>query len=265
MRTDVDGPERDIRHGDTVTSRPQRPVGVPEGQAVEIRPVAWFRSPFTSKFGIPRQSGIAAEVEGEIIFCPPYDTPDATRGIEGFSHLWLIWGFSANTRPQAANTDAVYTDLRDRPRLTVRPPRLGGNERVGVFASRSPYRPNGIGLSSVRLRSVGNGVLVVTGADLMDGTPIYDIKPYIAYTDSHEDAQCGFVDTREWGTLEVDIPDEMGARLTPSELRTIISALQQDPRPHYHDDPCRIYGMPFAGHDVRFRVEGGKAVVVEIN
>lgn len=214
-----------------------------------MHPIGTFRSPFTTKFGIPRQSGVIEDIEGEVVFEKPYDNPDAIRGIEGFDYLWLIWEFSAN-KEQSSNN------------LTVRPPRLGGNERIGVFASRSPFRPNNLGLSCVRLKEVRDGKLVVLGADLMDGTPILDVKPYVAFTDAHPDARSGFVDTNEWKPLEVEFPEELQQAYTSDEVKTIVAALRQDPRPHYHNDPDRIYGMPFAGKDVHFRVADGKAIVV---
>lgn len=215
-----------------------------------IHPIAFFRSPFTSKFGIPRQSGIASEVEGEIIFLKPYDVEDAIRGIEGFSHLWLVWQFSENKSGSSS--------------LTVRPPRLGGNARVGVFASRSPFRPNGLGLSCVKVKEVHKGRITVLGADLLDGTPIYDVKPYIAYCDAHPEAVCGYTDATEWQTLPVVFPEHLSAPFTPSEKRSVISALSQDPRPHYHNDDTRLYAMPFKGYDIRFRVSDGSVEVVDV-
>ena len=214
---------------------------------MNILPVAVFHSPFPTKFGIPRQSGIVEELEGTIVFEPDYRDPVALRGIEAFDYLWLIWEFSANSH--------------DSERLTVRPPRLGGNTRMGVFATRSPFRPNRLGLSSVRLKSVDwdaqNGpTLHVLGADLMDGTPIYDIKPYIPYSDCHEGARSGFVDDNEWQKLRVVIPDEVARCFTPELLQSLIHTLEQDPRPQYHDNPDKLYGMAFAGHDIHFRVEG---------
>ncbi len=207
----------------------------------------------TSKFGIPRQSGVADKLPGRIVFELQYRSPEAVRGLEEFSHLWLIWGFSAN--PHEATG------------LTVRPPRLGGNERVGVFASRSPFRPNGLGLSSVFINNVEltateGPVIHVLGADLMDGTPIYDIKPYVAYTDSHPDARSGFVDTHEWQPLQVEIPPSVAKLFSPEELEALKQVLAHDPRPRYHDDPDRIYGMPFAGRDVHFQVINGIVRVV---
>lgn len=216
--------------------------------------IAHFHSPFTSKFGIPRQSGIIGEMEGEVVFEKPYDNPDAIRGIEGFDYLWLLW--QSNSTLKADRAGGVS--------LLVRPPRLGGNEKVGVFASRSPVRPNGICLSCVRLKEVRDGRLVVLGADLMDGTPILDVKPYVAFADAHPDARSGFVDTREWKSLEVEFPEVLQRGFTEKEVTAIVSALEQDPRPQYHNDPDRIYGMPFAGRDVRFRVAEGTARVVEI-
>jgi len=220
-----------------------------------ITPVAVFRSPLTSKFGIPRQSGLADRLPGRIVLEPPYRSAEAVRGLEDFSHLWLVWGFSAN-RHEANG-------------VTVRPPRLGGNERVGVFASRSPFRPNGLGLSSVYINNVEltarqGPVIHVLGADLMDGTPIYDIKPYISYTDCHPDARCGFVDEHGWQPLRVEVPTAMAALFTTGELEALKQLLAQDPRPQYHADEARIYGMPYAGRDVRFQVKGGTVSVIDI-
>ena len=220
-----------------------------------ITPVAVFRSPLTSKFGIPRQSGLADRLPGCIVLEPPYRNAEAVRGLEDFSHLWLVWGFSAN-RHEANG-------------VTVRPPRLGGNERVGVFASRSPFRPNGLGLSSVYINNVEltahqGPVIHVLGADLMDGTPIYDIKPYVSYTDCHPDARCGFVDKHGWQPLRVEVPSAMAALFTNDELEALKQLLAQDPRPQYHDDEARIYGMPYAGRDVRFQVKDGTVSVVGI-
>ena len=219
---------------------------------MEITPIAHFRSPLTSKFGIPRQSGLVGQLPGSIVFEPEYRRADAIRGLDGFDFLWLIWEFSANrTAPKG---------------LTVRPPRLGGNRRMGVFATRSPFRPNNLGLSCAHIINIVEEeelgpVIYVEGADLMDGTPVYDIKPYIAYADSHPDARSGFVDDEEWKELDVVIPDDMASRFTPTELATLRQLLALDPRPRYQDDPDRIYGMPFAGHDVHFRVAGGVLTV----
>ena len=237
---------------------------------MDIQPIAYFHSPMTTKFGIPRQSGVADKLPGRIVLEPQYRSVEAVRGLEAFSHLWLIWGFSANP-PVGAGPVPARTSLKGvcNPRLTVRPPRLGGNERVGVFASRSPFRPNGLGLSSVYIDNVEmtaayGPVIHVLGADLMDGTPIYDIKPYVAYTDSHPDARSGFVDTHEWQPLKVDIPSSLARLFSPAELEALRQVLSQDPRPQYHDDPSRIYGMPFAGYDIRFRVADGRLTVVEV-
>lgn len=224
---------------------------------MHITPIAYFRSPFVSKFGIPRQSGIIESLEGEVAFCPPYDNADAVRGIDGFTHLWLIWGFSENIR---AKDDETQADVH----LTVRPPRLGGNERIGVFASRSPFRPNGLGLSCVRLKEIGKGRLVVCGADLMDGTPIYDIKPYVPYADCMKDATGGYTDNA-WRRLDVSFPQQLRASMSDADVRTIIAALQQDPRPHYHNDDTRIYGMPYRNKDIKFCVKGNTVEVISVS
>lgn len=222
---------------------------------MEIKPIAFFRSSLTSKFGIPRQSGLANELQGRIVFDPEYQREEAVRGIEQFDYLWLIWEFSANPHEQQG--------------LTVRPPRLGGNERVGVFASRSPFRPNRLGLSCVYINKVEmtrekGPVIHVKGADLMDGTPIYDIKPYVTYADSHPDARSGFVDEREWEPLTVVMADEYQRCFSAEELAGLCQVLAQDPRPRYHDDEERVYGMPFAGFDVRFRVKDRVLTVVKV-
>lgn len=232
--------------------------------AMKIEPIAFFRSPLTSKFGLPRQSGLAPTLPGRIVFQPEYRHPEAVRGLEAFDYLWLIWEFSQNAKPSTFNSQPSTFNSK----LTVRPPRLGGNERVGVFASRSPFRPNRLGLSCVRINKVeltspDGPVIHVTGADLMDGTPIYDVKPYVAYADAHPDARSGFVDTHEWQPLEVDIPATVATRFTANELQALREVLAQDPRPRYHDDPHRVYGMPFAGHDIHFRVADGVVTVVE--
>jgi len=220
---------------------------------MNIHPIAYFHSPMTSKFGLPRQSGLVEALPGRIVFEPPYRQAEAVRGLEDFSHLWLIWQFSANKHEAQG--------------LTVRPPRLGGNQRIGVFASRSPFRPNGLGLSCVALervemsRSLGP-VIHVTGADLMDGTPIFDVKPYVAYADAHPEARSGFVDQSTWKQLEVEIPAAVAALFSAEDLRGLRGVLAEDPRPQYHDDPSRIYGMPYAGRDVRFSVAQGRLTVV---
>ena len=222
---------------------------------MNIRPIAVFHSPFPTKFGIPRQSGLVEELEGTIVFEPPYREPVALRGIEAFDFLWIIWEFSANRQ--------------DTDRLTVRPPRLGGNTRMGVFATRSPFRPNGLGLSSVRLKSVEwdtpqGPVLHVLGGDLMDGTPIYDIKPYIAYTDSHPDAVSGFASTPAEYLLEVDFAEELLQKVPESQRESLIEVLAHDPRPQYQADPERVYGMAFGEMEVKFKVAGIQLTVLEV-
>ena len=221
-----------------------------------ISPIAHFHSPLTSKFGIPRQSGIADSLHGTIVFTPEYRNADALRGLEGFDFLWSLWGFSENSHSAK--------------HATVRPPRLGGNTRIGVFATRSPFRPNNIGLSSVRIADIqiatpDGPVIEVVGADLMDGTPIYDIKPYLPEFDSHPEAKAGFVNSNEWQPLEVKfLPTADISRFTPTDVNTITQLLSQDPRPHYHSSPDRLYGMTYKGYDIRFRVEGGKVIVEKI-
>lgn len=218
-----------------------------------MKVIARIRSDFKTKFGIPRQSGLVDALRAEVVFELEYRNPDALRGIEGFSHLWLIWQFSAAVREEWSPT--------------VRPPRLGGNERMGVFATRSPFRPNAIGLSCVKLEGVeqtaeGN-VLLVSGADLMDGTPIYDIKPYLPYADCKREAVGGFAPARG-EELAVEVAQELLARVPEEKREALCGVLAQDPRPHYQNDPARIYGMEFAGFDVRFRVAEGVLTVVEI-
>lgn len=221
-----------------------------------ISPIAHFHSPLTSKFGIPRQSGIADSLHGTIVFTPEYRNADALRGLEGFDFLWILWGFSEN--------------IHSAKHATVRPPRLGGNTRIGVFATRSPFRPNNIGLSSVRIADIqiatpDGPVIEVVGADLMDGTPIYDIKPYLPEFDSHPEAKAGFVNSNEWQPLEVKfLPTADISRFTPTDVNTITQLLSQDPRPHYHSSPDRLYGMTYKGYDIRFKVEGGKVIVEKI-
>lgn len=226
---------------------------------MEIKPIARFRSPFSSKFGIPKQAGLVAELEGQIVFEPEYRNPDFLRGMEGFDFLWLIWEFSANRHK--ANSPVV------------RPPVLGGNEKVGVFATRSPFRPNNIGLSSVRISRIewetSKGPVVhVKGADLMDGTPIYDIKPYVVYADCHSDARSGFVDDRKWAKLDVEISEEMKEYLkelglTDAKIEILKEVLAQDPRPHYQKDPHKVYGMPYEGMDIHFSVSDHTLTVVK--
>ena len=220
---------------------------------MEILPIAHFRSPLKSKFGIPRQSGLAENLMGSIVFEPPFRHMEALRGIEAFDYLWLIWEFSANAPSES---------------LTVRPPRLGGNKRMGVFATRSPFRPNHLGLSCVRFDRIEEHptlgpIIYVKGADLMDGTPIYDIKPYVVYADSHPEAKSGFVDQTAWKMLEVEFPEHLADLFSPSDLEALRQTLSLDPRPSYHDDAERIYGMPFGDYDIRFLVEGDIVKVVD--
>ena len=211
---------------------------------MKIEPIAFFHSPFTSKFGIPRQSGIVSELRGTIRFSPAFAHAEALRGLEHYDYLWLIWGFSENV-------DAVK-------HATVRPPLLGGNERMGVWATRSPFRPNNLGLSSVRIAAIDlkTPSIEVLGADLMDGTPIYDIKPYLPYVDSHPESRAGFTDNRQWHRLQVEMPAEAVSLLGEAEAEVLRQSLALDPRPHYHDDDGRVYGMPFGEWDIRFRVAG---------
>ena len=228
---------------------------------MELQPIAFARNGFTDKFGIPRQVREHTALRTRIVFCPPYRSDDAIRGIEEFSHLWLLWGFhEALPKSQITNDKSPITN-----KLTVRPPRLGGNTRVGVFATRSPYRPNPLGLTSVRLVAVEHtaegAVLVVEGADMMDGTPIYDIKPYLGYCDSHPDARDGFVDTTPRRLLTVCWPEQLPKGFPQSELQEI---LEQDPRPAYHSDPDRIYGIDYAGWNIHFRVAGDTLYVTDI-
>ena len=219
-----------------------------------VNVIARIRSDFPTKFGIPRQSGLT-ELESVIVFEPEYRNEDALRGIDGFSHLWLIWKFSKAER--------------DTWSPTVRPPRLGGNKRLGVFATRSPFRPNPIGLSCVKLlrtEKTENGtVLIVSGADLMDGTPIYDIKPYLPYADCRTDATGGFTDSSRFARLEVDFPEELLKKISPGRRQGLISALAEDPRPHYQNDPERVYGFSFADKEIKFTVKDGTLTVTEVD
>ena len=215
--------------------------------------IARIHSDFPTKFGIPRQSALVPELKSRIVFEPEYRDENALRGIEQFTHLWLICNFSESKGWSP----------------TVRPPRLGGNTRLGVFATRSPFRPNPIGLSSVRLEGVERDpklgpVLLVSCADLMDGTPILDIKPYIPYADSHPEASEGFTARTVSHHLEVDFPDQLLQRVPPDKREALIAVLSQDPRPSYQDNPERIYGFPFAGMGLRFRVEGSQLTVVDV-
>ncbi len=217
-----------------------------------MKVIARIRSAFPEKFGIPRQSGLVEELSAEIVFEPEYRSPEAVRGLEEFSHIWLLWEFSETAR--------------DTWSPTVRPPRLGGNQRLGVFATRSPYRPNPIGLSCVKLDRVemegkDGPVLHVKGADLMDGTPIYDIKPYLPYADCHPDAVGGFAAQKPEEKLQVEIPEEFSRAASSEVLSALRGVLAQDPRPAYQNNPERIYGLSFAGMEVRFRVDGGVLTV----
>jgi tRNA-Thr(GGU) m(6)t(6)A37 methyltransferase TsaA len=220
---------------------------------MNIEPIAYFRSPLTSKFGIPRQSGIVAELPGTIAFVPKYAQPEALRGLEAYDYVWLIWGFSENVEAEK--------------HPTVRPPLLGGNERVGVWATRSPFRPNNLGLSSVRIARIDaeSARIEVTGADLMDGTPIYDVKPYLPYVDSHPEARGGFTDDHEWQRLQVVIDDRHAAWFDAKDLQVLKELLALDPRPHYHQDSTREYGMPFKDKDIRFRVDNGTLHILSVN
>ena len=223
---------------------------------MEITPIAHIRTEFPEKFGIPRQSGLAGTLRGRIVFEPEYRNPDALRGLEGFSHIWLIWGFSANRKNGW--------------QPTVRPPRLGGNHHMGVFATRSPFRPNPLGLSCVEVEAVVSDptdglVILVRGADLMDGTPIYDIKPYIRYADSRSEAVCGYVDELEERRLEVVVPEDLASRIPEKDtLTALIEVLSLDPRPSYHDDPQREYGISFGIYNVRFCVNGNILTVLSL-
>ena len=220
-----------------------------------MRPIARMRCDYREKFGIPRQSGRVPQARGEIVFEPEYRNADALRGIEGFSHLWLIWDFSQ------AHRDGFSP--------TVRPPRLGGNARMGVFATRSPFRPNPIGLSCVTLEEIHlhtpeGPVLVVGGADLMDGTPIYDIKPYLPQADSHPDAREGFSGDSAHYALAVDFPPELEAMIAPEKRAALRGLLADDPRPSYQADASRVYGVAFADYNVRFYVQDGTLYVVDV-
>lgn len=217
--------------------------------------IARIHSDFREKFGIPRQSGLVPELEATVVFEPEYRNPHAVMGLEGYSHIWLLWQFSEAVRETWSPT--------------VLPPRLGGNTHVGVFATRSPFRPNPIGLSSVRLERIETDeklgpVLHVAGADLLDGTPVYDIKPYLAYTDSHPEAVCGFSDRVKDYELSVDFPEELLSLLPEEKRGAAFGILRQDPRPAYQNDPNRRYGVAFAGYDIRFHVKDHVLTVCEV-
>ncbi len=224
-------------------------------ETYEVKIIARIHTDLPEKFGVPRQSGLIPELQGRIVFEPEFRNADAVRGIEGYSHLWLIWQFSKA--------------VRDTWSPTVRPPRLGGNQRMGVFATRSPFRPNAIGLSSVVLERVElhpklGPVLHVRGADLMDGTPIFDIKPYLPYADSHPDAAGGFTDALAGHLLTVDCPAELLEEIPEESRAALLAVLRNDPRPRYQDDPERVYGLAFSGRNVTFRVAGGRLTVIAV-
>ena len=226
-----------------------------------IRPIAHIRSDYNEKFGIPRQCGLVDELEQTIVFEPEFSNPDAVRGLEGFTHIWLIWGFSGNI------VDMEENPVRWSP--TVRPPRLGGNERMGVWATRSPYRPNSLGLSSVRLKSTGmddEGRLTVTvcGADLRDGTPVFDIKPYIPYSDAHPDASKGFTGRTPDPDLEVIFPDELLMQIDENKREGLIHVLRLDPRGAYEKKPGHAFGLSFGRWDIRFEVSGNTLTVTDV-
>ena len=222
-------------------------------ETVSFRVIARIRTDFPEKFGIPRQSGLVKSLKGTVVFEPDYRDPSALKGLEGYSRLWLLCLFSENREKEWS--------------ATVRPPRLGGNKRVGVFATRSPYRPNPVGLSAVELLGVRNDpeygtVLDVAGADMVDGTPILDIKPYLAYADAYPDAEGGFTDAVSYAKLSVGIPAHIAAGLTGEMQKQLSEILAEDPRPHYQDDPERVYGFVYAGYEIKFRVNGHTATVV---
>ena len=221
-----------------------------------MKPIAHIENDLSTKFGVPRQSGLIDKLMGRIIFEPEYRNPDALRGLEDFSHIWLLWDFSE------AHTEGGWSP-------TVRPPRLGGNRRMGVFATRSPFRPNPIGLSSVRITQIEQStprgpIIHVEGADLMNGTPIFDIKPYLPYTDAHPEATGGFTDeTRQQSPLEVTGLEHIESIVNSEQLSVLRQILASDPRPHYQNDPARIYGLSFAGLDIHFRITENKVMVLD--
>ena len=224
---------------------------------MNIQPIAYYRAQLSTKFGVPRQSGLVPELVGRVVLEPEYCRAEAFRGFDGFDYIWLIWEFSLNGKKEGE-----WSPL-------VRPPLLGGNEYMGVFATRSPFRPNALGLSSVRLLCVeendGRLALVVSGADLVDGTPIYDIKPYVEYSDAHTGVRSGFVDAKPWTKVDVCFPDELRPFFCDDDFVALCRVLELDPRPQYHNDPERVYGMPFAGYDVRFKVSNeGVLEVVDV-
>ena len=223
-----------------------------------MQPIAHIRNDFPTKFGLPRQSGLVPELVSTIVFEPEFRVAEALRGIETYSHLWIIWGFH----------QAVREGGHQAWRPTVRPPRLGGNTRMGVFATRSPFRPNPIGLTVVKLLAVEDSpegkVLLVSGADMMDGTPVYDVKPYLPYVDSIPEAVGGFTEEKAAYRLAVDFPEALLAQIPPEQRETLLGVLAQDPRPAYQNDENRVYGFAYGGMDVRFTVRDGALTVVEI-
>lgn len=226
-----------------------------------MRPIAYIRNAFPTKFGLPRQSGLVPELVSTIVFEPEFRVPEALRGIETYSHLWIIWAFHRALRHGTAQGEASW-------KPTVRPPRLGGNVRIGVFATRSPFRPNPLGLTVVKLLAVEDTpegrVLVVSGADMMDGMPIYDIKPYLPYVDSIPEAAGGFTEEKAAYHLDVIFPEELLQQVPQAQRETLLGVLAQDPRPAYQDDENRVYGFAYGGLDVRFRVRGNALTVVDI-
>jgi len=216
---------------------------------MELKPVAQYRGALGSKFGIPRQSGLVPSLRGRIVFEPAWRNREALRGLEAFDRIWLIWGFSAN-RPAKGEWQP-----------TVRPPRLGGNTAMGVWATRSPFRPNPLGLSCVELEGIDGMDLIVRGADLMDGTPVYDIKPYVAYADSFPEAHCGFASDAPEAILEVRFPEHL--KISGEEKDALTGLLALDPRPAYQDEPGRVYGMPFGGKEVHFQVDHTVLTVID--
>lgn len=241
---------------------------------MQIEPIAVFHSPISGKFGVPRQAGLAGGLRGTIELTGEYRRPDALRGLDGFDYLWLIWNFNLNycSRHQegpAEHKETVVSKSADNCfKATVRPPRLGGNERIGVFASRSPFRPNGLGLSSVKIESIDfqHCTIEVSGADLADGTPIFDIKPYVEYADSHPGVRSGFVDERKWEVLEVSFADCRNAELLSEvQIKALSDILSLDPRPAYKEDNGQVYGLNFAGRNIRFKVQDGSVTVLDIS
>ena len=228
-----------------------------DNKTIAVRPIARIRTDFASKFGVPRQSGLVPELEGRVVFEPEFRSADAVRGLDEFSHVWLLWQFS-----EAVREGALFSP-------TVRPPRLGGNVRMGVFATRSPFRPNNIGLSCVALAGIDfddpeGPVLLVRGADLMDGTPILDVKPYIPYADCHPEAKGGFTTNVEMKPLTVDFPARLLDKVPQEKREALIGVLEQDPRPRYQNDPERVYGLSFAGMEIKFTVSDRTLSVVDL-